>query len=229
MSLTKIQSSRRIAIWEVHSRRCIYCNQIILYNDLEIDHIIPEHLTKAPKRLDIVTKSYGLNNNFDLNSFDNLLPVHHTCNSRKTGLLLKKSTALYYLAIAAAKAKQAAIEEQAILRRSRRDRVLASLQVALEAGEMSRSDVIAITNKIESGTDALETIHELQFSNRIVKGLLNQSDVDKLLDEPILPRKYGLDELTHNAALMTRRFIVPYIRVGNGPSPFVMVFLLHRV
>lgn len=195
MSLTKIQSARRIAIWEAHGRRCIYCNQLILFNDLEIDHIIPERLSKTPKRLVIVTKNYGLQDNFDLNSFDNLLPAHQICNSRKTGLLFKKSTALYFLEIAAAKAKQAAIEEQSIFRRSRRDRVLASLQVALEAGELSRADVTAITNKIETEPDAIETIHELQFSNRIVKGLLSQSDVDKLLDEPILPRKYGLDEL----------------------------------
>ncbi len=123
------------------------------------------------------------------------MPVHHICNSRKTGLLFKKAAALYYLEIVASKSKQAADEEQNIFRRSRRNRVLASIQVALEAGELSRADVTAIVNRIDSGTDAIETIHELQFSNRIVKGLLSQSDVDKLLDEPILPRKYGLDEL----------------------------------
>jgi len=224
---TRIPSSRRIAIWEAHNRQCIYCTEPILFKDLEIDHIIPEHLLKNPKVLAKVLTDYNLPSDFNLNDFKNLVPTHKKCNSRKTGMLFKKSTALYFLELATAKCEQAFNEEKKVLKRSRGERVLASLQVALEVGELTLAEVMAIMKKIESGVDSFEVIHDIQFANRIINGLLNQNEVEMLLDEPILPRKYGLEVLTmekivggktSNRAIRTCREWATSVQEGYSPK-----------
>jgi hypothetical protein len=162
---------------------------------LEIDHIIPERFAENTDELKAVLIEYDLPSDFELNGLNNLLPCHARCNNRKAGMLFVKSTALFYLEIASSKSKEAFEAERAALRRSRGDRALASLNIALESGEISSVDVLRILKKIEQGVDAFEAISEIRFSNRIVQGLLNQQDAEALLDEPICPRVHGLDSL----------------------------------
>jgi 5-methylcytosine-specific restriction endonuclease McrA len=195
MSTTKLSSARRIAIWEAHQRNCIFCSMPIYYESLEIDHIIPERFSENPDELKAVLIGYDLPLDFVLNSLNNLLPCHARCNNRKAGTLFGKSSALFYLEIASSKSKEAFEAERAALKRSRGDRVLASLSIALESGELSSGDVLDILKRIEQGVDAFEAISEIRFSNRIVQGLLKQQDAEALLDEPICPRVHGLDSL----------------------------------
>jgi hypothetical protein len=76
-----ISTSARKAIWEAHSRKSAYSGEIIPWNELHIDHIIPvtdaAHLRRAVDR-GIVGAD------FDVNSFENLLPAHNHHNSRKS-------------------------------------------------------------------------------------------------------------------------------------------------
>ena len=54
--------------------------------DLEIDHVIPEYLGDSARRqpeLSPLLARLELPDDYNLNSADNLLPVHHHCNSRK--------------------------------------------------------------------------------------------------------------------------------------------------
>jgi hypothetical protein len=195
MSTTKLPTARRIAIWDAHQRKCIYCSTPIMYDLLEIDHIIPERFANDRIEFERILADYDLPSDFDLNHWNNLLPCHKRCNNRKTGMLFKKSTALYYLEIAASKSAFAFDAERRGIKRSRGESVLAALHIALEVGEITANDVRKILMQIESGVDAFEAISGITFSSRIVQGLLNQRDAEALLDEPICPRPHGLDSL----------------------------------
>ena len=93
------------------------------------------------------------------------------------------------------RAAQANLLAEAAIRKARTDRVLASLQIALEAGDLSQSQVLAIMRRVESGEDAFEIFEGVHFSNRFVTGMIKREDTEGLLDEPLLPRQHGLDRL----------------------------------
>jgi hypothetical protein len=196
MSFTTIPTYTRVAIWEAHDRRCIYCSETISFNELEIDHIVPEHLFEKPERLLEILKEYDLPSDFPRSEPYNLLPCHRRCNARKSGTAFKKSTALYYLSLAEKKISTVEKVIKRLVRQANTDRILTSLQIALELGELSSKQVYDLVKRIETSEDAIEILSSLEFSNQIIRGILKREDIDKLLTEPILPRMHGLDYIT---------------------------------
>ncbi len=96
----------RKAIWEVHQRKSPYSSEIIAWNELHIDHIIPvensRHLTEAIAR-GIVDEA------FDVNGLENLLPCHNHHNMRKSDNVFDEGTLRFFLNIA--KQKKPEIEK----------------------------------------------------------------------------------------------------------------------
>lgn len=189
-----IQTSLRIGLWEAHGRRCAYCGNPLSYRELEIDHVIPQRLVSEPKALAQLIATLGLPTDFELNDRRNLLPAHHHCNGTKSGNLFQPQNMRFYLEVAARFAQRVASEEAKYALRSRGDRVLAALQLALESGALSRDQVAKLISPARSG-EAFELLKTLEFSSRVVDGLLERADVASLMDEPLLPRVHGLDEL----------------------------------
>jgi len=37
----------RRAIWEAYNKRCAYCEMVLSFRDLEIDHVVPQSLNEA--------------------------------------------------------------------------------------------------------------------------------------------------------------------------------------
>ena len=54
---------------------------------MEVEHVIPQSLARRPNDLKAVIEQYGLPDNFDLFSFENLRPAHGTCNRLKSNSL----------------------------------------------------------------------------------------------------------------------------------------------
>ncbi len=92
MSITKIPSLRRQAIYEAYSNKCFYCGKPIRWDDFEIDHLIAE----KTENIEEVLKEYELSEDYDLNGLSNLVPVHSVCNNQKSNTPLEKSTYLFY-------------------------------------------------------------------------------------------------------------------------------------
>jgi 5-methylcytosine-specific restriction endonuclease McrA len=90
----------RFAIWTAHSKRCAYCEEPMKYTDLEIDHIIPQSLRKKPQELQNLLVQLSLHANFDLDSLENLLPAHGSCNFRKKARVFSQANARFFLEIA---------------------------------------------------------------------------------------------------------------------------------
>jgi hypothetical protein len=56
----------------------------------QVDHVIPERLAGYPEKLRCVINSYGLPDDFDLNSFENWLPSCAFCNNEKRGTVFEE-------------------------------------------------------------------------------------------------------------------------------------------
>jgi hypothetical protein len=55
----------------------------------QVDHVIPEHLAECPEELQTVITSFGLPEEFNLNSFENWLPACAPCNNEKRGTVFE--------------------------------------------------------------------------------------------------------------------------------------------
>lgn len=195
MGSQRVSLPYRIGIWEAHGRRCVYCGELIRYADLEIDHVLPAFLADRPEELARLLSEYGLPGSFDIIELGNLLPAHRGCNSRKSGTVFRKPAILFYLELAASRKARALHEAENAQRRSRGDRALAALDLALHRGELNASEVQDILAKTGARAAGYEAIHAIQFSDKMVQGLLSPNGAAELLDEPILPRLHGLEVL----------------------------------
>ncbi|MEH2007708.1 MAG: hypothetical protein V7K81_21725, partial [Nostoc sp.] len=67
------------------------------FEQLHIDHILPEKLLNNPEELEHLKVNYGLREDFDINSYYNWFPVKIKINLQKGGLIYSESNARYYL------------------------------------------------------------------------------------------------------------------------------------
>lgn len=75
--------AERHAIYTVHGEKCYMCGDPLNLKTVQIEHVIPEKLAKDPDKLAEVLTGFGLPPDFDLNSFENLLPACIRCNLLK--------------------------------------------------------------------------------------------------------------------------------------------------
>ena len=85
-----------MAIWKAHKEKCAYCGELIPFNDLEIDHILPESLLDNPEKLEKIKLEYGLGSEFDINNYSNWLPSCSSCNNRKRNRPFSESSTRFY-------------------------------------------------------------------------------------------------------------------------------------
>ncbi|KKM61651.1 hypothetical protein LCGC14_1529590 [marine sediment metagenome] len=91
-----------MALWEVYNNRCFYCSYLIpSLDNLEVDHIIYKKIINNNKEYEKLKEELSLEENFDINDYNNLVPTHSNCNKRKRNHIYKKRTMLFYLEEAA--------------------------------------------------------------------------------------------------------------------------------
>lgn len=93
MSKTRIEDSLRQAIYEAYKGKCFYTEEPVSYRDYELDHIIPE---SRESDIEIIKKRLGLEDDFHINSVENLVPSRPGINLWKGGQLLSDKTLLLY-------------------------------------------------------------------------------------------------------------------------------------
>lgn len=93
MSKTRIEDSLRLAIYEAYKGKCFYTEEPVSYRDYELDHIIPE---SRESDIEIIKKRLGLEDDFHINSVENLVPSRPGINLWKGGQLLSDKTLLLY-------------------------------------------------------------------------------------------------------------------------------------
>jgi hypothetical protein len=89
MEKKKFSIPEKYAVWKVLGPNCKWCKTPVEYADCHIDHIIPEKLLDDEEQRKIVLKQYGLDESFEINSFENWIPVHPSCNLTKQGQVIE--------------------------------------------------------------------------------------------------------------------------------------------
>jgi hypothetical protein len=96
MAQQKFGNSFREALWETHGKKCFHCSRELLFVDMRVDHIVPEHLHhgETESRLAVLTE-IGVPPDFNILGRENLAPSCGKCNGEKSGsVLIGRSTAV---------------------------------------------------------------------------------------------------------------------------------------
>ncbi|HEX7289279.1 MAG TPA: hypothetical protein VF532_24055 [Candidatus Angelobacter sp.] len=136
----------------------------------------------SPKELERVLSELGLPPDFELNSLLNLLPAHSNCNSVKTSKVFRPDNARFFLERAASKEASVRRNIDALKLQNQKDRLLSTLHVAIESGELNLQEIHSTFR--DSGSVDLQ--HAIEFADGSSVAALHLRDVETLLDKPVL-------------------------------------------
>lgn len=156
MSKYKIDALLRIAIFEAYGKKCFYTGIPLDYQDMEIDHIIPESLAD---KIDEIKSDYGLDKDFNINGCENLVPTRHDINNRKSNTLFDKATTLYYISLAKSHKDKILNLYKNKQKTHKAGCTLKSIEMFIENGSVTIDDVKLL----------LEKIMEEKWVNSIIK------------------------------------------------------------
>ncbi len=165
----------RRTLWTIYNKKCFYCSKSIPFNNFQVDHLIPESLNK-----DEAIKLYDLDEDFELNSYYNLVPTCFPCNNRKRAAVYSKNAILFYLEEIKKKIPKIISLEEKFKERDKKSELSAAFSTALN--DLSLPVILTIIKeqeiknyqkKILQGT--IDIISKLDIKN--VLELLNQSKV----------------------------------------------------
>lgn len=189
MSLAKFDNITRSALWGSYNYLCFYCNRPLEWDDLNIDHIVPEHYSKDISAFEKVKTEYELDKNFDLNALYNLVPTHSKCNLRKSGGLFQKRTTLYYLGLTNKALKKIQDEIEKLKNRKNKGQIISKLQSALAADLIDINELEVLLTKAREdnwkrtkiklpiGVEFIDEVYDLFYLN---------SDCTVLFDKKLL-------------------------------------------
>ncbi|MBL0668845.1 hypothetical protein JD488_19445 [Aeromonas jandaei] len=186
MSNQKFSASQREALWLAHEKKCAYTRERLDISCFHIDHIIPEYLANDPAEFQRVRNILGLNENFDLHGYENLLPCRAGANLQKGSLVFDEAHAHFFLAIAKNKKKEVQITLEKIEKRKNSGKALILLQQCLERGELSPSEIVKILEEHnEQPQDIFHLLEKMHFSGYEEISTISKSDIDYLRNRPI--------------------------------------------
>jgi 5-methylcytosine-specific restriction endonuclease McrA len=141
----------RWALWEAHGEQCLYCGKPLHFNELIIDHVIPETTAKDAERLADLRITYGLGADFDIAGDKNLAPACHACNTKKLAHLFSPARAALILTQVEARLPKVNRLKARYQQQARVNRVVLGVVVALEKGLISPAEVGNILRRYETG------------------------------------------------------------------------------
>jgi hypothetical protein len=223
----------RYALWQAYDGRCFLCEKPLDFQDMTIDHILPERLIDNPAELMRLRQEYEIDINFpgfQINNFTNWVPAHfRKCNVRKGGdILPKKMTLLLLENVQRHIPKiQHALEE--VSRKRGRGRIFGSLGAAIENKHISMQEVRDFIAQIERSQHADEPVvitFGLMVEDVINSKMLPQ-DVSQ--EYPYLCDWLELDLVKHLRTVITTPFhyTQPSERWGDGLSVRIVFLRLN--
>lgn len=82
----------RESLFRGYNKRCVYCRNPLLFKNMQIDHLIPKSYGNER-----AITNYGLNPDFELDSYYNLVPSCASCNNIKRAKVYNKIQILFIL------------------------------------------------------------------------------------------------------------------------------------
>lgn len=190
MSEQKISTSLRRALWTAHNFKCFYDKEPLRWDELCIDHIIPEYLADKTDELALVLNQVGLESDWSLTAPHNLVPSCRACNLRKRDMLPPRNQLILLLQEAAAKAPEVQVLRKRFTEEQRISRLLAQLEFALASGVVTEVDLGRIMAAAVAGEDVVALTSGVELFQGASIDVLRPSNAERLLDEPV---KLGVD------------------------------------
>lgn len=135
-------------------------------------------MEEKPDKLNWIKEHYSLSDDFNINSFENWVPCHGSCNSKKSVTVFQPSPA--FIAILDAVVKRGADARKRhdkLVKAQNRDKVIGRILIDLEKDNISKDDLITL----------LETTNEKAPEVGVDKKghlFIHVSDRWKIINEP---------------------------------------------
>ncbi len=185
MSSQKVSPTLKAALWKGHDGKCFYCKRPVRWDELCVDHIIPEYLAEKPAKLAEVLRHVGLSMDWSLWAVPNLVPSCRRCNDGKHDRISAPNQMILLLGQAAEKAPRVDFLRQQIKEDRRIDRVKMQLELALALGKISEFEVNNILAAAAAGEDLFRLTAGIKLFEEALVDELQPSRVEKLLDKPV--------------------------------------------
>jgi len=224
MSKHRFSYVGRYALWQAYDGRCFYCEKPLDFQDMTVDHILPERLSEDPAELMRVRQEYEIDENFpgfQINDFPNWVPAHfRKCNVRKGGEILPKKITLLLLKDVQRRLPKVRQELERLSRRRGTDRLFGSLSAAIENKHLTVQEVREFVAQIERSQHAEEPL-VLTFS-LMIEDVINTEALprDVPREYPYLCDWLEMDLVKHLRAIIKTPFhyTEPSERSGEGLS-----------
>ncbi len=173
--VNKNDSIVRRVLWNTYNKRCFYCNEVLLFNNFQVDHVIPESLGKEK-----AIKLYDLGGEFEINSYYNLVPTCFPCNNKKRDKKFDKKHILYYMNIIRAKITEINFLEKKIENLDKKSELSAIISTSMKDISINEFLNILLKQKIPKNQERM--LREASYKSV-------QFDIEK---EFILPNKFDI-------------------------------------
>lgn len=186
MSSQNFSAIEREAIWRAYSQKCVYSRGLLDISNFHIDHIVPEVLLENPIKFEKALKDCGLDDNFDILGWENLVPCQPGMNLQKSSIVFEPSHARYFLGIAEAR-KPEVVEEIAKIERARkRGKAIVMLQQTLETGKLKPEEVARILqDHIGVPDEIFELLEAMTLPGLTELRSVARTDLENLRDQPV--------------------------------------------
>ena len=224
MNKHRFSYTERYALWKAYGGRCFYCEKPLEFQDMTIDHILPERLIEFPAELKVLRKEYEIDENypgFQINDFTNWVPAHfRKCNISKGGVILPKKITLLLLENVNKRIPKVHQELEALYRKRGRDKLLGSLGSAIENKHLRVQEVRKFVAQVERLQHAEEPL-VISFG-LMIEDVINSEDLpsDVSREYPCLCDWLELDLVKRLREIITTPFhyTQPSERSGEGLS-----------
>jgi hypothetical protein len=187
MAKQKFTTAHRRAIWTAYAMRCFYCREPLRWDDLRIDHVVPESLSNDADALRAKLTELGLPESWELQANANVVASCDKCNARKRELTPPANQLILWTTETRTKAPRIAEIRQVFEREDRKDLVIAQLETARGRGLLTNEDVDRLRLSVDSDPDTpIRLLTSLQFLENASFTELRPSEAERLLDLPVL-------------------------------------------
>ena len=200
MSKTRIEDALRLAIYEAYKGKCFYTEMPVSYLDFEVDHIIPESLASD---LENIKNRLNLNDDFHINSVENLVPCRPGINLRKNGDLFSDETLLFYFERTRKQGKNVVALYEKYKKQSRRGNGYKAIDKILAAGTISLTEIKDYIHwkVIEQWRNKCITLHyPIWFADGAIREVTVDDDHENFLMKSLelFGNGRGVDLITDN-------------------------------
>ncbi|MDR2105461.1 MAG: hypothetical protein LBP51_06885 [Deferribacteraceae bacterium] len=202
--MSKLNGIKKEALWLTYGKKCAYTGNPIEFSDVTVDHIIPKSRFNNDLK-----REYSLPDNFKVDGIENLLPVSEYHNKQKGNVLFDKGAILYFLNIARKNIdKYNEIYNNLLKNYKRRDNF--EILRSFLKSEPTGSEIAELRKLLQSiSSDTVNLSGELRFADSIITDV-SKSDIDTLLNSPVLPRGEELELINEQGDRITVKTCMEY-------------------